>query len=554
MTAGFSAPGGKASDSPFHAAEQKVQSRLGVREAIEPWARQVVRGYLPEEHRAFYRDLPFIVAAARDDLGRAWATLLVGEPGFVTSAEPESLTIAAELLSGDPLEGALVEGADLGLLGIELHSRRRNRVNGRVGRRGLEQIHVEVDQSFGNCPQYISVRDWRRVTPGTDRTVYRGATLTDAMRASIGRADTLFIASGYRDGDSPSFGMDASHRGGDPGFVTVEDAGQLVFPDFAGNNHFNTIGNLVADARAGLLFIDFERGDLLQLTGRAEIEWEADAARFPGAQRLVRFHIEHVVARAGVLPMRWTRNAPIQRLEVIEKIRESEDVTSFVIEAADERPIAPFDAGQYLPISIELPGSNATYTRTYSLSNSPNESRYRISVKREAHGAVSGFLHDHVQPGTVLFAGAPAGDFVVNDSPRAVVLLSAGVGITPMVSLLHSLVSGAQPRPVWFVHGARDRDHLPLYEEVRAVARDAGGVARLHLSLSAAGPNDELGVDYDALGRVSVDVLETLVPGLDADFYVCGPVSFASDMLRQLSAAGVADRLVHVESFGATGH
>ncbi len=141
-----------AESSPFHAGEQQVQERLGVRDEIEPWARKVVRGHLPDEHRRFYARLPFVVAAARDGRGRPWATLLVGEPGFVRSPDPRTLAIEARPAAGDALEGAFASGVDVGFLGICLATRRRNRVNGRVSAAGAEGFEVAVDQTFGNCP------------------------------------------------------------------------------------------------------------------------------------------------------------------------------------------------------------------------------------------------------------------------------------------------------------------------------------------------------------------------------------------------------------------
>ena len=136
--------------SPFHAGEQRVQQMLGVRDEIEPWARRVVRGHLPEQHRDFYASLPFLVAAARDPDGRPWATLLVGETGFVRSPDPKSLVIDALPREGDALEGALAEGDDIGLLGILLESARRNRVNGRVRSLGPRGFTLETAQTFGN--------------------------------------------------------------------------------------------------------------------------------------------------------------------------------------------------------------------------------------------------------------------------------------------------------------------------------------------------------------------------------------------------------------------
>ncbi len=321
--------------SPFHGGERQVQARLGVRD-VEAWARKVVRPYLPEEHRAFYAAQPFLVAAARDPRGRPWATLLTGPPGFVRSPDPRTLRIEARPLPGDALEGALAPGVDLGLLGIELATRRRNRVNGRIGAGG-EALLLRVEQSFGNCPQYIHEREWRRVEGESAGAPRRGTRLTPAQRAWIESADTFFIASGHRgEGESAAFGMDASHRGGDPGFVRVENDTRLVFPDYAGNNHFNTIGNLVLDPRAGLLFVDFAGGSLLQLSGRAAIAWDgADLERFAGARRVVRFEIDELVELPAALPLRWSQAGPgVRPLRVVEKLRESEDVTSFVLAGA----------------------------------------------------------------------------------------------------------------------------------------------------------------------------------------------------------------------------
>ena len=291
--------------SPFHKGEHAVQQRLGVREAIEPWARKVVRPYLPEEHRTFFAELPFVVAAARDERGRPWATIVAGRPGFVASPDPRTLVVGAGLVPGDALENALRPGADVGLLGIQLETRRRNRANGRVRRRGAGELWLDIDQSFGNCPQYISQRAWQPAAqPALPAPRRAGDRLEARQRRWIGAADTLFVATGHRgEGEDWSFGMDVSHRGGPAGFVHLEDDCTLVIPDYAGNNHFNTIGNLLLDPRAGLLFVDFEGGSLLQLTGRSEIDWTEDqAARFPGAKRLIRFHLEEQIIAGRLKP------------------------------------------------------------------------------------------------------------------------------------------------------------------------------------------------------------------------------------------------------------
>lgn len=551
---GLTVPEVPAAPSPFHAGERKVQERLGVRD-IEAFARKVVRPYLPEEHRAFHTALPFLVAAARDEQERPWATLLAGEEGFVTSPDPDSLVIAARPTAGDALEGALRPGADLGLLGIELATRRRNRVNGRIAGDGSGALICAVDQTFGNCPQYIRERAWRRVVGETPGEPARGFRLSPAQRAWIRSADTFFVATGHRgDGESASFGMDASHRGGDPGFVRVESGTALVFPDYAGNDHFNTLGNLVLDPRVGLLFVDFATGSLLQLSGRATLDWGSEAvARVPGARRLVRVEIEAIVELPRAVPLRWEAGAdPVRSLRVVEKIPESDDVTSFVFEARDGGSLAPFEAGQHLPIELEVPGFERPIRRTYSLSSGPGASRYRISVKRQPHGVVSRHLHDRVEPGAILQARAPAGHFLLTCSRCPVALVSAGVGVTPMVSLLHALADEPGDRPVFFVHGARDGRHHPLANEVRTLAARRPGI-RTHVVFSQPQDMDRRGEDYDGEGHVDGALLDRIVDAPDAHYFLCGPKGFMARVQDALEQRGVPAARIHSESFGPAG-
>ena len=542
--------------SPFHEGEQQVQERLGVREAIEPWARKVVRPFMPEEHREFYGRLPFVVAAARDGRGRPWATILAGRPGFLTSPSPGTLVSSVLPSGGDALAGVVSEGADVGFLGIELATRRRNRVNGRIAAANDTGFTLTVEQSYGNCPQYIHERNWRHEPPESAPSAHHHDGLDGRLRGWIEGADTFFIASGYRgEGKSPTFGMDASHRGGQPGFVRVEDERHLVFPDYAGNNHYNTLGNLLLDPRAGLVFVDFEHGNLLQLTGLATIEWKAiDLERFPGARRMIAFELDEAVEVEGALPLRW--DAPtgsVRSLRVVEKRRESEDVTSFVFESRDGGPLPEFSAGQHLPLEIEIPGQASVVSRTYSLSNAPGEGRYRITVKRNPRGLVSRHLHDRVDTGEILDVRMPAGEFVLHETGgRPIVLVSAGVGLTPLVSMLHALAGSQEERRVWFVHGARDGLHHPLADEVRRLA-EATPRVEVHVAYSRPLPEDEAGGRFDSRGRVDGALLESLVPGLKGDFYLCGPVRFMAGVQDDLEGRGVATEHIHSESFGPCG-
>jgi ferredoxin-NADP reductase/predicted pyridoxine 5'-phosphate oxidase superfamily flavin-nucleotide-binding protein len=542
------------SASPFHEGEQRIQARLGVRDEIEPWARQVVRPFLPDEHGAFYSQLPFLVLAARDNEGRPWATLLTGEPGFVSSPDPGRLFVAGLPSPGDALADALRRGDDIGLLGIELHSRRRNRANGRVAERRGGRFAMAVEQTFGNCPQYISERRWRRAdTDDPTTAVRRGSSLSRRAGELIRRADTFFIATGFRGvGEDPGFGMDASHRGGAAGFVQVRSGDELAFPDYAGNNHFNTLGNLLMDPRAGLLFVDFERGDLLQLTGRARIDWDSpEIEHVPGARRMVHFQIEQWVHLEGVLPLRWdAAGEALRELRLIEKRPESADVSSFVLGSLDGSRLPGFVAGQHLPIGLAIPGQPGPVLRTYSLSNSPDDPNYRITVKREAQGLASRYLHDDFTVGQNIVTARPQGTFTLDeDSDRPIVLMSAGVGLTPLVSMLHTLGARDSGRPLWFVHGARDGEHHPLRREVAQLVASSAH-ARLHVAYSRPGPGDSVDRDYQSLGHVDGALLEKLLPGLDADFYLCGPRRFMAAIHSQLEQRGVHPDRIRSESFG----
>jgi predicted pyridoxine 5'-phosphate oxidase superfamily flavin-nucleotide-binding protein len=269
-----------------------------------------IREFMPEPHRHFFAQLPYLFVGAIDAAGWPLATLLTGHPGFVQSPDPGTLQIAAPPDAGDPAAEALVPDRDIGILGIDFSTRRRNRANGRILSREAGGIRVAVNQSFGNCPQYIQKRTIAssRVesTEIMSNPVESFDHLDAAAQAAIERADTFFVASRSRAGNGAAYGADISHRGGRPGFVRV-DGDLLTIPDFRGNRYFNTLGNLIAESRASLLFVDFETGDLLQLQGTAQVDWnDAVAQQFAGAERLWRFHVARGWRRKTTSPLRWS--------------------------------------------------------------------------------------------------------------------------------------------------------------------------------------------------------------------------------------------------------
>lgn len=303
-----------ADSSVFHPGEQEAQTRAGVRERIEQVGQVMLRDHMLDQHRELFAQLPMLVVGSLDERGRPWASLLAGRPGFVSTPDPHTLRVDARPLPGDPLAANLAMGAPIGILGIELSTRRRNRVNGSVVATDASGFSVSVQQSFGNCPKYIQARTptWTGVAPPS-AVAAEGAALSDDARRMIESADTFFIATAAADALSPAAsradGVDVSHRGGKPGFVRITDgaATLLTVPDFVGNYLFNSLGNLLVNPRAGLLFVDFARGDLLGLTGSVAIVWngpEVDA--FAGAQRLLRIRVEEGWRARGALPLRWS--------------------------------------------------------------------------------------------------------------------------------------------------------------------------------------------------------------------------------------------------------
>lgn len=284
-----------------------MQAHVGKRDRMEQFGRRVIRDHLPEQHREFYGALPHLVAGSVDGDGNPWASILTGAPGFVTSPTDRLLAVDGGIVEGDPLADTLAEGQPLGFLGLQFETRRRNRVNGRVVEHGGDRLLVGVDQAFGNCPQYIQTRSLTDAKPPrTHASVLSFETLTDAQQDWIASSDTFFVASAaVPDGDARVQGVDVSHRGGRPGFVRVE-GDRLMVPDFSGNNHFNTLGNFLVYPKAGLLFVDFERGNILMLTGEVEIHLDpAEVAEFEGAERFWSFTLTKGLQLSGALPIRW---------------------------------------------------------------------------------------------------------------------------------------------------------------------------------------------------------------------------------------------------------
>ena len=269
-------------ESPFHEGELAVQARVGVREKMAGVGRRVVRDFMPDQHRELFEKLPYLLLGTVDDDGRPWASILFGPPGFVQTPDTRTMVISARPASEDPAARNIAPSWKVGLLGIELPTRRRNRINGVVTASSAAGFSVRVEQSFGNCPQYITSRTPSFEVPSQRRAISEGALLSADAKRVIAQADTFFIATTSPNGrtsETSREGVDVSHRGGAPGFVTLRDEEGITtidWPDYRGNFMFNTIGNLALEPRAALLFFDFAKGTTLSLTGTTEIVWSGE--------------------------------------------------------------------------------------------------------------------------------------------------------------------------------------------------------------------------------------------------------------------------------------
>ncbi|TBR42458.1 2Fe-2S iron-sulfur cluster binding domain-containing protein [Marinomonas agarivorans] len=577
-------------NSQFHSAEIAVQERLGIADMVAQYSEGFIRSAMPQQHRDFFCHLPFLIVGLVDDHGFPWALPLFGEKGFIQSPNSTRLTLAAKPLLTEALQLDFSEGQKIGVLGIQLHSRRRNRMNGVIADITDAGFSIDVEQSFGNCPQYIQTRvlEWTQ----QDRLQHDFAdvavesTIPAHMRTFLEQADTFFITSRTKtfDDDNRS-GIDASHRGGKPGFIKTVD-NTLYFPDFSGNKFFNTLGNIESDGRVGLFFPDYGTGDAYFIAGHAQILWDDPAIQsYEGAERIIKITVEKAVAVAEFMPMTgdlidfspvldytgvWqdaeakaqtSSRTTMKPYQLIKKRKESDTITSFYFATPNKAEVDEHIAGQFLPIQVTLPvqvpEQEQLVNRSYTLSSMPNKKTLRISVKREEQGAVSRYLHDTLQVGETIMAGKPAGQFVLQNTDNAVVFLSGGVGITPMIAMLEGLIcsvengmaNGEKPRPVWFIH-ATQNSATQAFSAYLQVLEAQYEWLHTHIVYSAPLATDALGQTHQSEGIISMELLKRILSFDLYDFYLCGPEGFMRALYAGLTKTGVAKTNIHYEFFG----
>ena len=287
--------------APFHEGEIAVQERAGVRSMAERVGRSIGSS-IQTVAQEFLRNSSFIIIATTDSSNRVWVSRIEGQPGFIEPIGDGSVRINSLPPESDPFLNNIEHNDQVGSIAIDFATRRRMRLNGRIRRDSSNSFLIDTEQVYANCPKYIQAREFTGTwDSGASRESLRSEALAWRHQMWIREADTFFIGSNHPEG-----GTDASHRGGLPGFVHVIDRNLVVWPDYSGNTMFQTLGNIAVNPKVGLLFPDFESGGTLQLTGEAKIVWDApNQIEFPGAERLIEFHIAEVIETRNGLGGSW---------------------------------------------------------------------------------------------------------------------------------------------------------------------------------------------------------------------------------------------------------
>ena len=294
----------------FHEGERRMHAKLGVSDRLRDLGARMIRDHMPDQHRDFFEMLRLVHLGAVDSDGHPWAITRTGCPGFIQSPDDKTLKMTSTSLAGEPQNLDLSADAKVSVLGLEMETRRRNRMNGTVTQSHDDTMTIAVDQSYGNCPKYIRTRTLVQHHSKAAPSVTRKTHLESQFLALVQSADILMLATRAPElSDDPRAGVDINHRGGSPGFVRVLDAKTLLLPDYKGNNFYNSYGNILLDDRVGLQFFDFETGALLNIKGTAGVIETGDVT-LPFMGRALRICISEIVYAEHALSLRYEAGEP----------------------------------------------------------------------------------------------------------------------------------------------------------------------------------------------------------------------------------------------------
>ena len=557
----------------YHHGELVAQDKAGTQGAAAELAagkRSALNFFF--NHDAFLAAQSFAVMSNVDlNSGFVWVTPLFGKEGDLTAVSENEIVISGNCIPENDMLNFVESGSPLSLLGIDLKRRIRHRINGLAlvsDERDESRLHFQVKEYSPNCPKYINRReiiyDANNAQPINRNAKREERTkLTDADQAFIQLMDTLWIGS-Y----APGIGADCNHRGGKPGFIRVTSPSTIEWPEYRGNGMFFTSGNLESHDRAGVTLVDFDTGSMIQMTGRAVVDWNHDG-RYEGASRAMVFHIEHLVRTDNVTSHRWERldyspyNPTVAGTEsqidesgypavatLVKIVEETESVKTFRFVVS--RRIA-FLPGQYATFEFEnIPSGATSEVRTWTLSETPNsisgDNTLDITVKRIPKGLVTNWLHDHAVLGLEVKLNGIQGEMTAIQLdaetqkpvvPKHLLLLSAGIGITPNLAMVRGV--GAfllqDQTNITMIHVERYEKALINQSELMRRSRNYPNFSYTNIISSKQ-------------GRLTKEQLHKLVPSVELQHaYICGPTMFMSDMTQYLVSIGVPVANIHTESF-----
>ncbi|EAQ64081.1 Oxidoreductase FAD/NAD(P)-binding [Marinomonas sp. MED121] len=593
---------------PYHQGELAAQDKAGTRGAASELAagKRSALNFLAN-HDAFLAAQSFAAMSSVDlNTGNVWVTPLFAKAGDLRAVTENEIVISPHSIPDNDVLNTVESGTPFSLLGIDLNRRIRHRINGvalgfednRFEDSSFENnsfednddrgnndrgLHLQVNEYTPNCPKYINRREIildasnaesiNRKAKREERT-----SLTEDDQGFIQAMDTLWIGS-Y----APDIGADCNHRGGKPGFIRVTSPTTIEWPEYRGNGMFFTSGNLEVNDRAGVTLVDFETGSMIQMTGRALVDWKHDG-RYEGASRAIVFHIERLVRTDNVTSHRWKRldyspynpvvadsdgtgkdstgndsainDTAINHSEcpmkatLVKIVEETETVKTFRFVVSQRIAFLP---GQYASFEFNnILGGAASEVRTWTLSETPNslkgDNTLDISVKRVPNGLVTNWLHDHAELGLELVLTGIQGEMtaITLDAdtqtplvPEQLLLLSAGIGITPNLAMVRGIgaFSLQDKTKVTMIHVERYQRHLLSHHEL---------VRRSHKYPDFSYTN----IITSEQGRLTKAQLEALVPNpKEQQAYVCGPALFMAQMTEYLASIGVPVANIHTEAF-----
>ncbi|WP_086930755.1 pyridoxamine 5'-phosphate oxidase family protein [Agarilytica rhodophyticola] len=557
----------------YHRGELAAQDKAGTRGAAAELAvgkRSALN--FSSNHDAFLAAQSFAVLSSVNlKNGQVWVSPLFGKEGDLTAISENEIAISTHCIPENDMLNTLESGSPLSLLGIDLKRRIRHRINGlaSISENDLGiGFNLQVNEYSPNCPKYINRREIIYNTKGAppiNREAKRKerATLTDDDQAFIQSMDTLWIGS-Y----APGVGADCNHRGGKPGFIRATSPSTIEWPEYRGNGMFFTSGNLEVYDRTGVTLVDFETGSMIQMTGRAVVNWNHDG-RYEGASRSITFHIEHLIRTDHVTSHRWKRldyspyNPAISGKETVSSdsefpvvatlakiVEESENVKTFRFVVPRRLAFLP---GQYATFEFKhIPNGSASEVRTWTLSETPNsisgDNTLDITVKRIPKGLVTNWLHDHAELGLEVQLNGIQGEMTAVRMDAAtkqpvvhnnLLLLSAGIGITPNLAMVRGVgaFSLQDQTTITMIHVERNTKDLINQQELLRRARSYPHFNYTNIITSQQ-------------GRLNKEQLQKLVPHAEHQHaYICGPTLFMNDMTQMLVSIGVPAANVYTESF-----